>query len=69
MTKKPSCQLNFDDYEPVKPVEPAEPVESAKAFNPAEKICHGQPMRKINLAADRVGYKCDECLTMMETRK
>jgi hypothetical protein len=62
------CQLSLDDCEPVKSVELTEPAEPAKAFNPAEKICHGQPMRKVNLSPKKVAWRCDECQTLMETR-
>jgi hypothetical protein len=59
-------QLSLDDWEPAPPVELVEPV---KVFNPAEKICHGQPMREVNLSPKKVAWRCDECQTLMEIRK
>jgi len=55
-------QLSLDGIEQSHPVEPIEPV---KMFNPAEKICHGQPMREVYLSPKKVAWRCDECQTLM----
>jgi len=34
-------------------------------FNPEKKICHGTPMRKIELRAGKFAYRCDKCSTLM----
>jgi len=52
-------QLTLDEAVPVIAREPQ------KEFNLEKKICHGKPMRKVELSPGKYGYKCDECLTLM----
>ena len=41
-----------------------EPLVSKK-FDSEKKICHGAPMRKVELSPGRFAYRCDECQTLM----
>lgn len=36
-----------------------------EGFDPSKRICHGKPMRKVELTPGKFGYKCGECLTLM----
>lgn len=43
----------------------AVPKVCSKEFDPEKKICHGIPMRKVELSPGRFAYRCDECQTLM----
>lgn len=63
-----SKQLTFEDVEPVKQalVAPEQaPIAAPEQTALDKHICHGVPMRKVNLGPGRIGYKCDECMTLV----
>lgn len=64
-------QLSLDEV-----IMPEKKVESAAqaisgilndqiTFDPEKKICHGVPMRKVELSPGRFAWRCDECQTLM----
>ncbi|MCJ7829337.1 MAG: hypothetical protein MUP81_06325 [Dehalococcoidia bacterium] len=44
-------------------------IPKSKTFDPEKKICHGAPMRKVELSPGRFAYRCDECQTLMVREK
>lgn len=50
------------------PSEQASESITAPKFDALKKICHGAPMRKVELSPGRFGYRCDECSTLVVTQ-
>lgn len=71
LTLDEAVPVNETDYQKLKQASVTAPqIEQVSVVrDPSKRICHGVPMRKVNLGSGRFAYRCDECQTLIVREK